>query len=65
MLMIQKNFEALFGNGLLRRVLDHDFLETLKAEQLPQIPLQQVRAALAQVPGSMTAEFIAEREERF
>ena len=46
-------------------LLDHELLSSLENEELPEITLEAVRAALAKIPGSMTAVFAAEREERF
>jgi predicted DNA-binding antitoxin AbrB/MazE fold protein len=46
-------------------LLDQDLLDSLDAENLPDVSLEEVRSALAKIPGSMTAAFIAEREERF
>ena len=46
-------------------LLDQDLLSILEAEELPEVTLEQVRAALANVPGSMIEDFVAEREERF
>jgi len=46
-------------------VLDHEFLNSLENEDLPDVSLEEVQAALKKIPGSMTAEFSAEREERF
>ena len=46
-------------------ILDHEFLRELEEEDLRDISLEEVQAALAGIPGSMTADFIAEREERF
>jgi predicted DNA-binding antitoxin AbrB/MazE fold protein len=46
-------------------VLDHDLLNSLDDENLPEVSLEEVQAALAKIPGSMTAAFSAEREERF
>ena len=43
-------------------LLDQDLLSILEAEELPEVTLEQVRAALAKVPGSMTEDFVAERE---
>ncbi len=45
-------------------VLDHEFLKSLEAEDLPEVPIEEVWAALAKIPGSMTSAFISEREER-
>ena len=46
-------------------LLDQDFLRSLAGEELPEVTLEEVRAALAKVPETMTATFVAEREERF
>jgi predicted DNA-binding antitoxin AbrB/MazE fold protein len=46
-------------------VLDQDLLNSLACQNLPEVSLEEVQAALAKIPGSMTATFIAEREERF
>lgn len=46
-------------------LLDHELLTSLAGEELPEVTLEEVRAALAKIPGTMTAAFAAEREERF
>lgn len=46
-------------------LLDHEFLRSLEGEHLPEVNLEEVHKALAKIPGSMTADFIAGREERF
>ena len=46
-------------------LLDQELLTSLAVDELPEVSLEQVRAALAKIPGSMTAAFAAEREERF
>lgn len=46
-------------------LLDHELLRSLDEGQFPEVTLEQVRATLAKIPGSMTSAFIAEREERF
>ena len=46
-------------------VLDHELLRELELEDLRDIPLEEVQAALAKIPGSMSACIIAEREDRF
>jgi hypothetical protein len=43
---------------------DTEYLAACAAEADPGISLEAVRAALAKIPGSMTADFIAERDER-
>jgi hypothetical protein len=44
--------------------LDTEFHAACAAEADPSVTLEQVRAALAKIPGSMTEDFIAERDER-
>ena len=44
--------------------LDAEFHESCAREADPTISLEAVRAALAKIPGSMTQDFIAERDER-
>ena len=46
-------------------LLDQELLNSLATEELPEVSLDEVRTALAKIPGSMTAVFAAEREERF
>jgi predicted DNA-binding antitoxin AbrB/MazE fold protein len=46
-------------------LLDQELLTSLASEELPEVTLEEVRAALAKIPGTMTAAFAAEREERF
>lgn len=46
-------------------LLDQELLSSLEADELPEVTLEQVQGALAKIPGSMTADFAAEREERF
>ena len=46
-------------------LLDQELLNSLEGEDLAEVSLEEVRAALAKIPGSMTAAFAAEREERF
>ena len=45
-------------------LLDSDFLANCAKEADPSITLESVRQALSKIPGSMTDDFIAEREER-
>jgi predicted DNA-binding antitoxin AbrB/MazE fold protein len=47
------------------QVLDQELLNSLACENLSDVSLEEVQAALAKIPGSMTAAFSAEREERF
>jgi predicted DNA-binding antitoxin AbrB/MazE fold protein len=44
--------------------LDTDCLDASAAVADDSVSLEEVRAALAKIPGSLTADFIAEREER-
>ena len=44
--------------------LDTEFHASCALEADPSVSLEQVRAALAKIPRSMTADFIAERDER-
>jgi predicted DNA-binding antitoxin AbrB/MazE fold protein len=46
-------------------VLDQELLNSLACENLPEVTLEELQAALAKIPGSMTAAFSAERGERF
>jgi predicted DNA-binding antitoxin AbrB/MazE fold protein len=46
-------------------VLDRELLSSLDGEELPEVTLEAVQAALTKIPGSMTSVFIAERGERF
>ena len=44
--------------------LDTAFLRYLEAEADESVTLEQVRSALAKIPGSMTDDFRTERDER-
>ncbi len=44
--------------------LDQDYLDLARSEVQSPPDLATVRAALAQIPGSLTADCIAERDER-
>ena len=44
--------------------IDAEFHAQCAQEADPTITLEAVRQALAKIPGSMTADFIAERDER-
>lgn len=44
--------------------LDTDFVRVCAAEADESVGLDIVRAALAKIPGSLTADFAAEREDR-
>lgn len=45
-------------------LLDHEFLAACVPEADPNITLEAVRTALAKIPGSLTEDFISERNER-
>jgi len=45
-------------------VLDLEYLRSLEGMLIPEVSLEEVRRRLAKIPGTMTADFIAEREGR-
>jgi predicted DNA-binding antitoxin AbrB/MazE fold protein len=44
--------------------LDRDYIEWAASQVQETVSLEAVRQALAKIPGSLTADFIAEREDR-
>jgi hypothetical protein len=46
------------------RLLDSDYHADCEADNSPEVALADVRAGLATIPGDMTADFAAERDER-
>lgn len=48
----------------LDRLLDADYHADCAADTSPEVPLAEVRADLASIPGDMTADFAAERDDR-
>ena len=44
--------------------LDTEFHAACALDADPSVSLEEVRAVLAKIPGTMTADFIAERDER-
>ncbi|MGL6097658.1 MAG: hypothetical protein ACRC7O_17900 [Fimbriiglobus sp.] len=56
------------GGTAFERWLDHEYHAELDAEaaadSVPVPSLDEVRGLLADIPGSMTADFAAERDER-
>jgi hypothetical protein len=48
----------------VERLLDADFYARCAADDSPDVSLEDVRAGLAGIPGDMTADFAAERDER-
>src|SRR5437899_8547832 len=52
------------GESAIDRLLDSDYHADCEADTSPEVPLTEVRAGLASIPGDMTADFTAERDER-
>ena len=48
----------------LDRLLDSDYHAECEADTSTEATLDEVRAGLASIPGDMTADFTAERDER-
>jgi hypothetical protein len=48
----------------VERLLDTDFHAECEADTSPEVSLAEVRAGLASIPGDLTADFAAEREDR-
>jgi predicted DNA-binding antitoxin AbrB/MazE fold protein len=46
-------------------VLDSEYVRALEKMDLLDVSLEEVRKVLSKIPGTMTADFIEEREERF
>lgn len=47
------------------RMLDAEFHAECEADPSPEVSLEEVRAILSKIPGSLAADIIAERDERF
>jgi predicted DNA-binding antitoxin AbrB/MazE fold protein len=45
-------------------LLDTEFIEACAREADPSVSLEEVRSALASISGTMTQDFVAERDER-
>jgi len=43
--------------------LDQDYHAECEADTYPEVPLEALRQILAKIPGSLTSDFIAERDE--
>jgi len=43
---------------------DEDYVPNIVAQADPTVTLEQVHRALSKIPGSLAADFIAEREDR-
>jgi hypothetical protein len=52
------------GESAVDRLVDSDYLADCEADTSPEVPLADVRAGLASIPGDMTAGFAAARDER-
>ena len=52
------------GESAVDRLLDCDYHTDCEAHTSPEVPLAAVRAGLASIPGDMTADFTAERDDR-
>lgn len=52
------------GESAVDRLLDADFHTDCAADTSPEVSLADVRAGLASIPGDMTTDFAAERDER-
>jgi hypothetical protein len=50
--------------SIIDRLLDAEYHADCEADASPEVSLIEVRAALASIPGDMTADFTAERDER-
>ncbi len=46
-------------------VLDTEYIESVTKMEIPEVSLEDVRRALSKIPGKLSDDFIAEREERF
>jgi predicted DNA-binding antitoxin AbrB/MazE fold protein len=52
------------GSGQEEDWLDQEFLHFCASEADDSVTLEAVRGALAKIPGSLTPDFVAERDER-
>ena len=52
------------GESTVERLLDSDFHADCEADTSPEVPLADVRSGLASIPGDITADFAAVRDER-
>lgn len=52
------------GESAIDRLLDSDYHADCEADIASEVTLADVRAGLASIPGDMTADFTAERDER-
>ena len=68
---LEMYLETLLGNKTANvtplaedEILDTDYLAECAKEADPSITLESVHESLSKIPGSMTQDFIAERDER-
>ena len=47
-----------------QEVLDSEYLRSLEQMDIPDVSVDEVRRALATIPGALTPDFAAERDER-
>jgi len=52
------------AESALNRLIDSDYEADCAADPSPEVSLAEVRAGLASIAGTMTADFAAERNER-
>jgi hypothetical protein len=52
------------AGSAVERLLDTDYLADCEADTSPEVTLAEVRTGLSSIPGSMTADYMAERDER-
>lgn len=52
------------GESAIDRLIDTEYHAECEADTSPVPTLAEVRAALTAIPGDLTADFIAERDER-
>ncbi len=52
------------GESVIERLFDSEYHADCEANTSPEVPLGDVRAGLASIPGDLTADFAAERHER-
>ncbi len=45
-------------------ILDEEYHKSLEGVEAPEVSLEEVRRILSKIPGSLSDEFIAERDER-
>ena len=56
---------AVSSSSLEEDWLDLESLDECAVDAAERVSLDEVRAALTKIPGSLTVDFIAERDERF